>query len=129
VLFNRLASLNGSEEEEDQKLQVEDEQSNPGSKGQQLSPSAASAVTAGGRISLNGTKPASHRFSMTGSVAGSVATSRGVARIRELSETMQGGAPTPKTLERVRSINKTVQRSMDNVSLTLHECVCCCALV
>jgi hypothetical protein len=50
-----------------------------------------------------------------GGACSNTATSQGAARIREISSTLQGGAPTAQTLERVRSINKGVQRSMDNV--------------
>jgi hypothetical protein len=54
------------------------------------------------------------RVSYASSLNGAM-TSRGLARIRELSGTMRGGEPTSQTLESVRSINKTVERSMNNV--------------
>lgn len=51
-----------------------------------------------------------HRVSMAGSMSGSAA-----ARIREISGTLQGGTPTAKTLASVKTLNKSVKRSMDNV--------------
>ena len=58
-----------------------------------------------------------HRASLAGSVS-SAATSRlGRARVDQISGTLVGGAPTATTLDRVRSIDDGVRRSMQSVSM------------